>query len=912
MDGKFPEDKTIKKGVLKNGITYYLRHNNEPKDRASFYIIRNAGALLEEDHQDGLAHFLEHMAFNGTTNFPKKGIISTLEKYGLAFGRNINAYTAHNETVYNIDDVPTNIPKLLDTCLLILHDWTYYLALEGEEIDAERKVITEEWRQRNTAETRIRNQILPVITKGSKYAIRDVIGKMDIVNNCEYQALRDFYHKWYRTDLEAIAIVGDFDVDEMEKKVIELFSSVPAVENPAERPFYEIPYHKEHNYVLATDKEATSSDISIATLFKDNVKPEDMNYGYYREALIRSMYNSMIGQRIGELMQKPNPPFIQASIGFTGFLRGYDMYNISATPRPNEEAIALKAILEENQKVIRYGFLDSELERVKINVLAGLESNYKKKDKTHNNQFIQSMQSNFLEGSPMVSFEDYYKFAKAVIPTITAEEVSAKAKEWNIKENMTIMITGPDNLKHLSEKEVLDIMKSVEGADIESHKDNITTDSELIKEDLVGSKIVKTKKLEKFDATEWTLENGAVVVFRKAEYDKESVALVATSDGGSSVYKADLIPSVSNTSALVSNFGIADYDAVTLGKMLTGKIANVGTSIGGLTEQVSGGSSPKDFETMLQLVYLTFEKPRFDEVMYNNIISQARASLVNMDKNPMKAMQDSLSMIMANYSERVKLFNEDYINSINLKDIEKIYKDRFKNAAEFKFFIVGNIDEETVKPLVEKYIGSIKKYDRKDKWVDNKVRGPKGKTEKVIKVKMADPKATVIINMERYMKNSPYNGLVANVLKGILEIRYTESVREEAGGTYGVGVSTSSSRIPVSTYGLSINFECQEDRVNDLKPLIYKELFKIIVEGPKEEDMRKVILNMKKNNEQSKKHNAYWMGVLRSYYSTKLDITDTKNFDEILDNLTTKDVQKWAKKFYKRANIVDVVFEPKK
>lgn len=551
LEALLPKDPNTVVGQLPNGITYYLRHNQEPKDRASFYIIRNAGALLENDEQNGLAHFLEHMAFNGTKNFPGKGIISTLEKYGVAFGRNINAYTSHNETVYNISAVPTTDEKLLDTCLLILHDWSYYLTLDEKEIDEERGVISEEWRTRRNSAFRLQAQTTPVLLKDSKYAVRDVIGSLDVIKNFKPETIREFYRHWYRTDLEAIAIVGDFDVAKMEQKIKEIFSTVPAVENPQERPFYAIPEHDEMYFAVATDKEAQRSMVGITTILPEKNAAEKNTHAYLKEALIQSFYNSMIASRISELMQKGDPPFINAGIGFGGLVRGYNSYGITAIAKPNQEDIALEAVLTENEKIKRFGFTESELERVKTNMLVGLESAYKEKDKTNNESYIREMQSNFLENEPIVDFEYYYEFAKQVIPTITVAEVSAKAREWNTPKNRVMIISGPsEDAKHLTQEEAVAILEKVEKADLKAYEDHVQ-DASLISEDLPGSKIVKTKKLPQFDAEEWTLANGAKVIFRQADFDKDDVTLTSYSKGGTSLYDIDLLPSASNVGSLV-------------------------------------------------------------------------------------------------------------------------------------------------------------------------------------------------------------------------------------------------------------------------------------------------------------------------------------------------------------------------
>ena len=497
-----PIDPEVRIGKLDNGMTYYIRHNEEPKERASFYIIQNVGALLENDDQNGLAHFLEHMAFNGTEHFEGKGIINFLEKNGVAFGRNINAYTSFDQTVYNLSDVPTTKEGLVDSCLLVLHDWSHYLLLTDEEIDAERGVISEEWRTRRNASFRLRSQYFPVLLKDSKYAVRDVIGDLDVIKNFEYQTLRDFYHDWYRTDLQAIAIVGDISVDDVEASVKKMFSDIPAVENSKKREFYSIPEHEEDYFVLATDKEAAQSSIMVIGIQPNNDEKEK-TLNDLREDLICSLFNAMINQRISELLQKGTPPFISGNISMGGFLRGYDAYTISATANPNQEDLALEAALIENERAKRFGFTDSELERAKANYLTRLESMYKQKDKIDNDRYVRYYVNHYIRKSDILSLDFEYEFVNNIIPTITAEEVSAKAKDWMAEKNRTIIITGPsEDATHLTEEETKAIIEKVKKMPVEPYVDAVASSS-LISEELPGSKVVKTKKMDRFDAVEW-------------------------------------------------------------------------------------------------------------------------------------------------------------------------------------------------------------------------------------------------------------------------------------------------------------------------------------------------------------------------------------------------------------------------
>ena len=905
MNAPVPLDPQTRTGKLPNGMTYYVRHNAEPKERASFYIIQNVGAILENDDQNGLAHFLEHMAFNGTKNFPgRKGITNMLEKHGVEFGRNVNAYTAQDETVYNISDVPTTNPGLLDTCLLVLHDWSSFLILADDEIDGERGVITEEWRTRRNADFRIRNQIMPVLLNGSKYSQRDVIGDLNIIQNFKYQTLRDYYHKWYGPDLQCIAVVGDFDVDEMEKKIKDLFSTIPPRKGGAPRETFTVPEHSEILYVLATDPEVTNSSVSVYIKFPATPK-DQKNHAYLKQGLLQSFYNAMLNQRIQEILQKGNPPFISASSGFiNGLVRGVDCYYVNATANPNKEAEALEAVYRENVRVQRYGFTQGELDRLKTNMLVSLESAKKQQDKTTSESWIREMQNNFLNGEPMMAFDYYYDFMQYLIPTITVEEVSALANEYIKRQNMVIVVDGPsEGVRHITKEEAIAVMDKVDAENIEPYKDE-TANTSLITEELAGSKVVSTKELPQFNAVEWTLGNGAKVVFRKADYEKDQVAITSYSEGGTSLYDLDKLASANMVSQFIGAYGLGDYDAITLNKVLTGKQAGTKVSIGGMSESVGGSSTPKDLETLLQMIYLRFEHPRFDKEAHQALMQRFYAAIANMGNNPQKIMQDTVGAIMSCNNPRNMKFNKEFLDKVSLEQIEEVYRDRIQDASDFTFFIVGNVSADTVLPLVEKYIGSIKDIDREETWRDNHVRGPKGRTEQVIGLDLTTPKSTVIVNFSKDMKTSIHDNVCQNILKGILDQRYLVNIREKEGGTYGVGVQAGSSKKPVEQYSMTMMFDCDPDKAEHLKSLIYAETDKLMKEGPTQEEVDKVVVTLKKNMEQNKNHNSYWMSALTTYYIDGIDITDPKNFDEIVDNITPKDIQKFAQKLFKKADVV--------
>lgn len=907
-----PASDKVLTGKLSNGLTYYVRHNEEPKERASFYIIQNVGAILENDDQNGLAHFLEHMAFQGTDNFPGKGIIQTLERHGVSFGGNLNAYTAKNETVYNISSVPTTDVSLVDTCLLILHDWSHYLTLADEEIDGERGVISEEWRTRRNPSFRMGLQINPIIYKDSQYAKRDVIGDLNVINNFEYQTLRDFYHDWYRTDLQAIAVVGDVDAEATVAKIKEMFEPIPAVENPKERIEYGIPEHDEMYYALGTDKEATSTNIQILTILPN--KPENKNtFGYLREGLLASFFNSMVSNRLSEIMQQSNPPYLGGAIGYGGLVRNYSSYSCATTAKPGEETEALKTILTENERIKRYGFSDSELERVKANLLSAMESSYKQRDKFRNESFVSDIKDNFLLGEPIVEYEVYYDYITKTIPKITVKEIMEYAKPWFTKKNQVAVVTGPDDVQHLTEDEIRGIISVVEGDDSILPFEDEFIGQDLVNEDeLKGSKIKEVVPVELFDAEEWILENGVKVVYKKADYEKDNVSLYAHSDGGTSLYDVKDLSNAENAAVFTNAYGVGEFNAIKLKKALAGKMASCGTSIGTNNEVVTGSATPQDLETMFQLLYLRFTSPRMDEEKFESILNQNLANVDKICKNPNKIIQDSIDFITSNYSPRTQPLSRKYLESLKMEKMYEIYKERFGNAADFTFFIVGNVDAKDLKPLVEKYLGSLPTSDKREDWVDNNVRSPKGIVKKVIPIKMETPKSLVVTSFRHEMPYNLHDMYCNNVLRGILDVRYTENIREKEGGTYGVSVNSEASKEPIPIYTMTMTFNCDPDKADHLKSLIYAEIEKVKKEGVTQDEINNVTKNLLKDFEQSKPHNSYWLSVITTYYIYDINNNDPAQFVDILKNMTPEDIKDFADRMFDNPDILDIVFTPKK
>ncbi len=910
-DKSIPVDPAYRIGKLDNGLTYYIRHNTEPAGRASYYIIQNVGSILEKNDQNGLAHFLEHMAFNGTKNFPGKTLLSTLEKNGVAFGRNINAYTSWDQTVYNLSDVPVEKPGLIDTCLRILADWSDFITLDEDEINKERGVIVEEWRSRRNAQWRMMTQMLPVLFEGSMYAERDIIGDTAVIKNFIPETLRRFYHDWYRTDLQAIAVVGDIDVDDTERKIKTIFSSIPAVENPKPRPENLLVPKEGTKYLLVTDPEASQTSVNLIIIDSHpDRKARDLDY--IRDGFVTSLLNSMMSSRFSEIVQKGTPPFIGGALDYDSFIaRHYNALTLSASVREGEEAKGFEAALTELERARLHGFTKGELTRAKASMLSNFENLYKQKDKISNDEWASQIVDHFTTAEPIPSLDTQYEYYREILPSITQEEVTNRLRELVREDNRFILIQGPDDREYISEAEAMAIMEKVVSSDIKPYED-ITGGTDLISEELNGAEVVKTVLLPQFDATEWTLANGARVIFRHAEYEKDNVSISGYAFGGSSLYPDSLVPSLTLFPQIISMYGAGEFDNVALTKMLAGKKASVSLGLQETMQTVSGSSTPKDFETMMQLLYLRIARPNYNKEAYDAIIGRYTAVVTMMQKDPNKMMSDSLSMNMTGYHPRTFLMTPESMKLIKYENINHIYETAFDDASAFTFFITGNIEEAVARDLAQVYIGSLPSKYSKETYRNLGINQPEGTVRKEIPVPLAVPKATVVISYSAKTKYEPSNNLAMDVLKGILDLVYTEKVREEQGGTYGVSISATSQKRPEEKASLLVAFECDPERAAELRQIIYSELEGIAKNGPRQVDLDKAVTNMIKTREETSQHNSYWTNIIRSYYLTGIDNNDDRNYSDVLNKLTVKDMKKKVKKFLAKADLLELVFVPEK
>lgn len=904
---KVPFDPSIRKGVLSNGLTYYIRHNEQPKGRASFYLYQNVGSVLEKDNQSGLAHFLEHMAFNGTNTFPGKGMLNLLERNGLKFGKDINAYTGTNETVYNISRVPTENVKLVDSCLFVLRDWCDDLTLDEKEIDAERGVIQEEWRGQINVQTRIYDQNRGAMYNNSLYSKRNPIGDMNVVRNFKPKQLRDFYHDWYRTDLQAIAIVGDIDVDAIEKRVKELFATIPAIKNPKPRPFITIKDNEKPLYTVGTDKELNDVLVSFNVRYptkKDNTLAD------YREQLVNSFFNALMSNRLKEIKVKYKVPFKDVAISTGELVRGYNVFRVKINANAELASVSFEFALNELQRVIQNGFTETEFERYKLNALASIENDYYKKDEINSDAICSALKLSYINGTSVPDEEFKYNFSKEIIPTITLAEINAFASKFLTEKNRVYVVNGPEKDKNLfpALDELETIYSKVSKKVLKPYVDDTPVVSTLLSKEPKGGKIIAERLLEDFDAVEWKLSNGATVVYRYADYQKNTVSLQAISEGGTSVYEPQDLPSSSFVHEIAKQSGIGKFDNNTYNKLMTGKTASSDFSIGNFQESVTGLSATKDVETMMQLVYMRFEEPRFDNTIFNNILKRKYLALNN-NSDGKAVMRDTLNSIVNSSNPRYFKLDKNHLDKVNFERVKEIYRDRFDGASDFTFFIVGDVNRDTIKLLAEKYIGSIKATDRQESWKDTGDYYPHGKKQYSIKVPMDAPKATVLVRFRANVDYSRANIIYNSIIGSILDLRYKENIREKEGGTYGVTVNAFSTRLPKMNQSLEISFACDPSNAEHLKSLIYKEI-ENIKKSVRQDDLNKVLLNIKKNNEFRTESNDFWMKTLQQYYETKENSLDSSYLETIINKVTTKSIEKAANNFFKQADVLDVIFYP--
>ena len=897
-----PQDPEVRTGKLKNGMTYYIRHNAKEAQLCDFYIAQRVGSIQEEPHQRGLAHFLEHMAFNGTKNFPGKGdklgIVPWCETIGVKFGTNLNAYTSVDQTVYNISAVPLKRESIADSCLLILHDWSHYLLLEDHEIDKERGVIHEEWRTRRAgkAVSRLMEQAMPKIYKGTKYEDCLPIGSMEIVDNFPYQDLRDYYHKWYRPDLQAIIIVGDIDVDKMEKKVKDLFSDIPMPNNAAMREYYPVNDNEKMVVDIERDKE---QPIVLCHLYqkRDATADSDKNdEKYLRGCYMDDLIEMILNDRLSELRQQANPPYQSATARSSQFFlsRTKDAFSLAVSCKEENILGGLSAAVGVAERARQHGFTQSELDRAKKQKLNHDERKYRERDDRRNSKLVSPCLRHFLACEPLLSVEQNLELTRKFDSEVTLSEINTAVRELITDKNQVVVMYAPEKeaMKLPTEQEIEDNILATQEQAYEPYEEQ-HLQSELM-EQLPKPGNIVSEKPYKHGFTEMTLSNGMKVYSKKTDFSADAVQFTMSADGGTSVYPDADIPNFSLINSAITDAGVAQFDAMTLRKMLTGKSVRVQPSVSSRSQRISGGVSLKDMPTLFQLVHLYFTQPRTDKEAFDGLMNRTRAFLTNRNASPKVDYNDSIRAILYGHHPRLEPVVQETLDKVSYDRILEIYKERFSDASNFKAVIIGNYDEVELRQLVCRYLATLPSTNSNEQVnYSNVPRMVQGDFTRSFKKKMATPLANVSIYYAADVPFSAQSDLELDFLTRVLKIAYTDSVREEKGGTYGVSVSFDLDKDDQPNTTLRISYNADPTRYEELNPIIYKQLQNIADKGPAESSMRKIKEYLLKQYDQAIITNDYWNYVI--WHELDDDTDFDTGYKQQVQHMTPEQVQKMAR-----------------
>ena len=912
QQGKIDNDNTIRKGILPNGMTYYIRHNAQTKGVADFYIAQKVGSILEEKRQRGLAHFLEHMAFNGTKHFPgntlQPGIVAWCESVGIKFGANLNAYTSVDQTVYNISAAPITREGVIDSCLLILNDWSHELLLTDKEIDKERGVIEEEWRTRRSgmAMQRLSEQAMPVIYAGTKYSDCMPIGNIDIVRTFPYNDLRDYYSKWYRPDLQAIIVVGDINEDKIEEKIKKLFAKIPLPQNPAHRIYYPIGNNEKMILYTATDKEQPTVNFTLYMKRDVTPKQERNTIQNYADDYKTNILRMAINDRLEELSRTKNAPFISASVRSGNFFLAStkDAFELSGVLKEGKVLEAIQLLVGEVERARANGITIDELKRGKAEMLSYAENDYNDRSNRRNGEFVEQCVQNFLEETPIIEPEKELEIVRKLDKTVTIDDVNALAKTIITNQNQVVTMFGPDKNTFK-----MPTNSSIENAILKAQKQHYTpyktqnTLTERLVTKLPKPGSIISERTYKYGYTEFTLSNGLKVYVRPTNFEPDEVNLKLFSLGGKNIYPDSEMPNLTYLMAGATIGGVAQYNDLTLEKMLAGKTATVTPFIDNDTRGMAGTSNVKDTKTLLELVYLYFTQPRKDPQAFKNLMEQQQEFLTNAHVNPMLAYNDTLHKV-AYATNRMESMNKEQLKRVNYNRIMHIYKELFANAANFKLILTGNININKLKPLLCQYIATLPSNNTKETIGTYEPKLVDGKKTYIFHKKQTTPTAITTIVIKGKMEYNNRNELLMDAIGQLLRIVYTEKVREDKGGTYSVQVSGDLQHHPNDEALLRIAFQTDPQKYNDLIPIVYKELEKMATEGPSQQDLDKVKAYELKVYNQVLRMNNYWEYVLYTDLYNGIDV-DT-DFRYIVENMTCGDIRTTLRNLLNQNNCIEV------
>ncbi|THD31701.1 pitrilysin family protein [uncultured Flavobacterium sp.] len=910
-DGPIPFDPSVKTGKLENGLTYYIKRNAKPENKVDLRLVINAGSILENDDQQGLAHFMEHMCFNGTKRFPKNKLVDYLQSIGVKFGQHLNAYTSFDETVYFLP-IPSDDPEKLEKGFQILEDWAFNAVLTPEEIDKERGVVLEEYRIGLGAGKRMMGRYMPKMMYKSHYAERLPIGKKEILENFKYDKLINFYKDWYRPNLMSVIVVGDIDVAAMEKKIKDHFAAYKNPKNEKPRKIFDVPNHKETFVAVESDKEASAAQVQLIYKDYENAKPV-VTVNDFRKSLVEGLYSTMINNRLNELTNSPTPPFTYGYSYHGGtWARTKEAYQSFAMSQEDKQVDALKVLVTENERVKKFGFTQGELERAKSEILANIESDYNDRDKTESRRFVGEYQSHFLQKEPVPGIEWTYNATKKLLPAIELKDVNSLIKDYVKEDNRVVILTGPekDGLKKPTEQEVLGALK-VNTAEITPYADSEVASS-LLRKELKPGTIVKKEKNDKIGTTTLFLSNGAKVTYKKTDFKNDEVLMDAVSFGGTNLYSVDELKKTQFANGGLTQAGFSGLKENDINKFMSGKVANVNPYIGNTTEGLRGSSTPKDLEYLFQMTVAYITDLNYDKDAFEGYKQKQSAFFKNMASQPGFYFQQELYGYLLKDNPRFfgMIPDEKAWETTDYQLAYNKYKERFANAADFEFFFVGNIDDKKIEEYSAKYLAALPSNDKKEKAVDVGYRMLKGEHKKIVN-KGTDPKSTVNIMFYGDAVYSPKEALAMQALGEVLSIKLVEELRENESGVYGISARGSMSKVPNGSYNFSINFPCGPDNAEKLTASALRELQKIIDNGPLPADVTKFkeaeLLDYKKDI----KENRYWLSNFNRSYVNGTNPEDILKVEEKVNAITAKDIQDVAKKYLTKDKVVGILMPEK-
>ena len=911
LSNPLPFDPSVRTGVLPNGIKYFIRKNAKPEKRAELRLALNAGALMEEDDQQGIAHFVEHLCFNGTKNFPKSALVDYLESIGTKFGPHLNAYTSFDETVYMLQ-IPTDNKEQFEKGFAVLEDWAHNVAFDPEEIDKERGVVASERRNGLGADKRIFDKVFPVQMQGSRYANRLPIGQLQVLETASYDRIKQFYKDWYRPDLMAIIAVGDFDPNEVERLIKARFSGIPANPSPRKRETYPVPDHQEQLVAIATDHEG--SRISMGIMFK-HPSSVAKNNGDYRKALKGYLCNAMINSRLEEIRLQADPPFSFGFAGYGNFVRTKNSFSVNLTVTEKNSWRGMETMLTEVERLRRYGFVASELERGKKELMKYAESNYLEREKTESANYTYGLVDHFLEGAPFTSSEFDLEFYKKYMDGITVEEVNQRIQSWITDgKNSVITFRGIEKagVPVPTEAEIRALAAKVKTAKIDPYVD-VVLDKPMMATLPTPGKLVSEKKVPETGVTELTFANGAKVVLKPTDFKNDEILFNAFSFGGSGLLPEKDDANADIAAQVIGQSGVGDFTQTELNKYLAGKQIYMSFYISEITEGIGFGSCTKaDIETAMQMTHLYMAKPRKDVEAFQAFLTQQKGFLENKGNRPENVFNDSVSYVLSNYHPRRMPTTLETLNSLNLDRIHEIFKQRFGNAGDFTFCYTGAFDLEEMKKLAATYIGSLPGKPGSEKFVDLGIRPPKGNLEKGVS-KGQEPKSTVRLSFNGDAGYNLQSSIEMDALVALLNIKLREAIREDKGGTYGVQVFGSVSQYPVGRYSLNVTFNCAPERVAELEKATLEVLEKIRAEGAEEKDIVKVKETRRRGLETDFKDNNFWSNTLNRAYMNGLSMTDYESAEKLYtytDKLVADDFKHLANRYIDPKNMLKFTMMP--